>query len=98
MASTPPKDDNSIPPVKPVKSTPPALVNPYAKSSASSKSKPKKKKVIKKKKAPVEPGVPLDIENLPDLPKPNGTFDFPTLGRAASTQETRKQAIKLYDT
>ena len=95
MASTPPKDDNSTPPGKP---TPLALVNPYAKSSASPKSKSKKKKAAKKK-APVEPSVPLDIENLPELPKkPHETFYYPTLGRAASTQQTRKQAIKLYDT
>ena len=96
MASTPPKDDNSTPPSG--KPTPPALVNPYAKSSASPKSKSKKKKAAKKK-APVEPSVPLGIENLPELSKkPHGTFDYPTLGRAESTQETRKQAIKLYDT
>ena len=104
MASTPPKEDNPTPPANDGNPTPPPMVNPYAKTSAtktgaSPKSPSKKKKQSKKKKTPAEPGEPLKLEDLPDIPqKADGSFNFATLGRAASTQETRKQAIKLYNT
>lgn len=53
----------------------------------------------KKKSPPKAPGKPMNIDDLPDLPrKPNGEYNFETLGAAASTAEGRKQSTRALNT
>ena len=45
------------------------------------------------------PGAPMDPNELPEMPlRPDGSPDLATLGRAASTADGRKNALKFFNT